>query len=127
MDTQLEDKETKEIPADTETSKLSPSGISAMQGVEINNTENAETNVDQEQADQQSQSDQKTVGDDQVDATTYPHIGGKFETDLNKESEPIPIKVPPKDNPPLDNEDKEGKEPPKPPEGWSPGGLERGG
>jgi len=144
MDTPPETTETRETKPVEQTEKLSPAGISAMQGqdalvqpeqIEPPPTPN-DTPPPPEDTSPQAQSETAPPpsvpqGADHppykpgYQGETSPFVEGQpLDEKSNREGPILPPEEPVNEKP---TEDVEGKKPPKPPEGWRPGGIEGGG
>ena len=118
MDTKPEPKEIQETQPHERPEKTSPIGISAIQGEQAKEITPDKPDLNEDPVGESDPGSSESDPDMQ-DITIHPNPKG-LETLPSPEVEPISAKIP-------KEEDKEGKEPPKPPEGWRPGGPESGG
>lgn len=121
IDTSPETTETRETKSVEQTEKLSPTGISAMQGQDVS-VQSEQVEKPLAPADTPPPPDQP-LDDDFV--TVYRNPKGP-EYLPSKETEPISVRKSDIEPPEEPDEDTEGK-PSQPPEGWRPGGPEGGG
>lgn len=118
MDSKPEAKETQEKSAVENVDGPSKIGISSIRGKDSNENQPEDSDKDKPKKEIIDTSSSEEDPDMQ-DITIHPHRKGP-EYLPSPEIEPLSVKIP-------KEEDKEGKGPPTPPEGWRPGGIEGGG
>ena len=118
MDSKPGARETQEKSAVETIDRPSTIGISAIRGEDSKDSQSEDSDKDKLEKDKSDLSSSEE-DPDMVDITIHPNPKGP-EYLPSPEIEPISVKIP-------KEEDKEGKGPPKPPEGFQPGGIEGGG